>query len=197
MKSCESRRILEALLFSSTVPLHEKDMAAHLDPGTDIRSVLDRLDHEYRQRGIHIEKRGNGLWAMRTAPDLASYMRITHRPKRKLGRAVMEILAICAYHQPITRREIEDIRGVPIASSSFDILLQLEWIKPGGRRKSPGRPVDWVTTDGFLDHFSLQSLDDLPPVDELRQLDLLQRVQEHSPPEETELRNMPGEETEN
>lgn len=173
----DSLRIIEALLFSSTDPLKESSMATHLNKDEDIRLLLEQLQKEYRNRGMHIVRIGKDQWAMRSAPDLARYLRITHQTKRRLSRAVMEILAICAYHQPITRREIEDMRGVAISSSSFDILLRLGWIKPSGRRRCPGRPLNWATTDAFLDHFGLQSLDDLPPVEELQRLDLLSSVE--------------------
>ncbi len=167
-------RLVEALLFASAAPLTEADLAARLGPDTDVRAILARLAERYDGRGVQLVAVGGG-WAFRTAEDLGPHLRLTRETHRKLSRAAIEALAIIAYHQPVTRGEIEEIRGVQLSKGTMDALLEAGWIKPKGRRNSPGRPVTWVTTPGFLDHFGLTSLDDLPGVEELKAAGLLDR----------------------
>ncbi len=136
-------------------------------------ALLARLGEEYGGRGVNLVRVG-GKWALRTAPDLAPYLRRQVEVSRKLSRAAVETLAIIAYHQPVTRAEIEEIRGVSVSRGTLDILLEAGWVRPRGRRRTPGRPATWVTTQGFLEHFGLESLDDLPGVEELKASGLLQ-----------------------
>lgn len=165
-------RLLEAILFAATEPLSEKQLAARMPEGADINGLLQELKDHYANRGVHLlafEDR----WAFRTAPDLASKFHIEKEVVRKLSRAAVETLAIIAYHQPVTRAEIEEIRGVAISKGTLDMLLEIGWIKPKGRRETPGRPVTWATTDAFLEHFGLETCDALPGVEELKAAGLL------------------------
>ncbi len=165
-------RLIEALIFASAEPVSERAMAERLPDGIDLAALLGELEGHYAVRGFHLVRRGQG-WAFRTAPDLAEALRIERDQERKLSRAAVETLAIIAYHQPVTRSEIEEIRGVALSKGTLDTLFAAGWISPKGRRRSPGRPLTWGTTDGFLDHFALSSLDDLPGVKELEAAGLL------------------------
>jgi segregation and condensation protein B len=165
-------RLLEAMLFASTEPLDEEAMAGRVADGGQIRELLTELQSLYRERGVNLHRVGD-RWAFRTAPDLAGKLRIETKVPRKLSRAAVETLSIIAYHQPVTRAEMEDIRGVGQSKGTLDVLLEAGWIRPGRRRKSPGRPVTWVTTEKFLDHFGLESLDNLPGAEELKASGLL------------------------
>ncbi|KJV08921.1 hypothetical protein VZ95_14695 [Elstera litoralis] len=167
-------RVLEAQLFAAATPLTEIDLIVRMPPGADVKARLAELAALYQGRGVELVQLAGG-WAFRTAPDLATALRVTLDVSRKLSRAAVEALAIIAYHQPVTRGEIEEIRGVQLSRGTLDILLESGWIKPKGRRRTPGRPVTWVTTPGFLDHFGLTSLDDLPGVEELKAAGLLDR----------------------
>ena len=167
----EDLRVLEAVLFASAQPLAARDLAAYV-PGGDINKLLRDLAELYSGRGIALRE-ASGRWAFRTAPELACRLAPLTATPRKLPRAVAETLSIIAYHQPVTRAEIEQIRGVATHRGALDMLLELNWIKPGRRRESLGRPVTWVTTPDFLDHFSLSSLSDLPGIDELKATGLL------------------------
>src|SRR6266849_5184217 len=165
-------RLLEAMLFASAEPLDEASLAERLPQGVDVHAALLRLQEEYATRGVHLVRVG-GKWTFRTASDLSWLLSKETVETRKLSRAAVETLAIIAYHQPVTRTEIEDIRGVSTSKGSVDVLLQTGWIRPRGRRKAPGRPVTYGTTDLFLSHFGLDALDDLPGVDELKGSGLL------------------------
>jgi len=168
----EEMRILEAMLFASSEPLDEKTLAARLPDGIEIRPALMALQLDYAARGINLVKVG-GKWTFRTANDLAWLLSRETVEPRKLSRAALETLAIIAYHQPVTRAEIEEIRGVSTSKGSVDVLLQIGWIRPRGRRKAPGRPVTYGTTDQFLSQFSLEALNDLPGLEELKGSGLL------------------------
>jgi segregation and condensation protein B len=166
------KRIVEALLFAAAEPLDAATIQAHLPGGLHAGELLDELVQDYAPRGVRLERRGN-RFALRTAPDLAPYLEREQVQSRRLSRAALETLAIIAYHQPITRAELEEMRGVAVSKGTLDLLLETGWVQPKGRRESPGRPVTWVTTSGFLDHLDLTSLDDLPRIDELVQVGLL------------------------
>ncbi len=175
-KSAEARaeelRLLEAMLFASAEPLDEKDLAARLPQGVDVRAALARLQQDYATRGVNLVRIG-GKWTFRTADDLSWLLSKETIETRKLSRAAIETLAIIAYHQPVTRAEIEDIRGVSTSKGSVDVLLQTGWIRPRGRRKAPGRPVTYGTSEAFLSHFGLDALNDLPGLEELKGSGLL------------------------
>ncbi|HZN28743.1 MAG TPA: SMC-Scp complex subunit ScpB [Xanthobacteraceae bacterium] len=168
----EELRLLEAMLFASAEPVDEKDLAARLPQGVDVRTALSRLQEDYATRGVNLVRIG-GKWTFRTAGDLSWLLSKETVETRKLSRAAIETLAIIAYHQPVTRTEIEEIRGVTTSKGSVDVLLQTGWIRPRGRRKAPGRPVTYGTSDAFLSHFGLDALGDLPGLDELKGSGLL------------------------
>ncbi len=168
----EVLRLLEAILFASDQPLPEAALAERLPAEVDVGEALRALASQYAPRGVNLVKRGEG-WAFRTAPDLAAQLRVETNVGRKLSRAALETLAIIAYHQPVTRAEVEEVRGVALSKGTMDLLFEAGWIRPKGRRRTPGRPVTWVTTQGFLDHFGLESLEDLPGVEELKAAGLL------------------------
>ncbi|MDC0987524.1 SMC-Scp complex subunit ScpB [Alphaproteobacteria bacterium] len=189
----ELLRILEAMLFASHAPLSEKDLAVLLPEGANIVGMLDELKAQFANRGVHLTPVGTG-WAFRTAPDLAAYMEIEKSVVRRLSRAAVETLAIVAYHQPVTRAEIEEIRGVSLSRGTLDILLEAGWIRPRGRRQVPGKPITWGTSDAFLDHFGLQSLSALPGVEELKAAGLLDKRQSWSPIMEIEAGDVDAEE---
>ncbi len=176
MNQTETRnlRLLEAILFASSDPLSEAALGDRLPEEADIEALLGELRATYAERGVNLTNRGKG-WAFRTAPDLGTLLRKERVVTRKLARASVETLAIIAYHQPVTRAEIEDIRGVGLSKGTLDGLFEAGWIRPKGRRRTPGRPVTWGTTDGFLDHFALHSLDDLPGTEELKAAGLLDK----------------------
>ena len=165
-------RLLEAILFASTEPLGEKDLAGRMPEGADINGLLQELKDHYANRGVHLlafEDR----WAFRTASDLAPKFHIEREVVRKMSRAAVETLAIIAYHQPVTRAEIEEIRGVVTSKGTLDVLLETGWIKLRGRRRAPGRPVTYGTTEQFLGHFGFDSIQDLPGLSELKGAGLL------------------------
>jgi segregation and condensation protein B len=168
----EELRLMEAMLFASAEPLDEKSLAARLPEGIDIPAALLRLQEEYATRGVNLV-RINGKWTFRTAADLSWLLSKETTEARKLSRAAIETLAIIAYHQPVTRAEIEDIRGVTTSKGSVDVLLETGWIRPRGRRKTPGRPVTYGTSEAFLSHFGLDAVGDLPGLDELKGSGLL------------------------
>lgn len=160
-------RILEALLFASPEPLSPRDLREVLPAGADLGAALHTLRQLYDGRGVHLVE-VDGRFAFRTAPELSSYLERCRREERKLSRAGLETLAIIAYHQPVTRAEIENIRGVATSKGTLDVLLELGWIRPGQRRDIPGRPLTWVTSPAFLDHFGLEKLGDLPGMEDLK-----------------------------
>jgi segregation and condensation protein B len=170
-------RLVEALLFAATAPLDEAFLARHFDEAADVRVLLHELSENYAGRGVNLVRFAGG-WAFRTAPDLAAKLRIERAVVRKLSRAAVETLAVIAYHQPVTRAEIDEIRGVALGKGTIDTLMEAGWVRPRGRRASPGRPLLWVTTTDFLLHFGLDSLNELPGVDELRAAGLLDRTPE-------------------
>ena len=169
----EELRILEALLFAAEEPLDEKALAARLPAGIDVRALLLELQADYAARGVNLVRVG-GKWSLRTANDLAWLLTRESVVSRKLSRAAIETLAIVAYHQPVTRAEIEEIRGVSTSRGTLDVLLETGWIRLRGRRKAPGRPVTYGTTDAFLSHFGLDALGDLPGLDELKGAGLIE-----------------------
>lgn len=168
----ERIRILEAVLFASAEPRTPAELARHLPADADVEDLLGELQVLYGNRGVELRRIGNG-WAFRTARDLAGKLNIERTVTRKLSRAAVETLAVVAYHQPVTRAEIEEIRGVGLSKGTLDTLLEAEWIRPLGRRQSPGRPVTWGTTQAFLDHFGLSKIGDLPGLQELKAAGLI------------------------
>ena len=165
-------RLIEALLFAAAEPLSEEALARHLDEAADVTGLLREVAESYAGRGVNLVRLAGG-WAFRTAPDLAPKLRIERPVARKLSRAAVETLAVIAYHQPVTRAEVEEIRGVALGKGTIDTLMEAGWVRPKGRRAGPGRPLLWVTTPGFLVHFGLDSLSELPGVDELHAAGLL------------------------
>ncbi|SIO14284.1 condensin subunit ScpB [Rhodovulum sp. ES.010] len=168
----EQERMVEAILFASAEPLRVAELNARMPHGCDAAEALTHLKRRYEGRGVRLVRVGES-WAFRTAPDLGFLMQKETVETRKLSRAAIETLAIVAYHQPVTRAEIEEIRGVSVSRGTVDQLLELEWIRFGRRRVTPGRPVTYVVTEEFLDHFGLESARDLPGLKELRAAGLL------------------------
>ena len=168
----EHLRIIEALLFAATQPLDEKTLKARLPEDVDLRATLPALQAEYASRGVNLVRIG-GKWSFRTATDLSWLLTKEAVVPKKLSRAAVETLAVIAYHQPVTRAEVEDIRGVVMSRGTFDVLMETGWIRPRGRRKVPGRPITYGTTEAFLSHFGLETLDGLPGLDELKGSGLL------------------------
>jgi segregation and condensation protein B len=168
----QDMRLLEALLFAAAQPLDEVMLATRLPEGTDVAGLLAELAETYRNRGVTLEKVAGG-WTFRTAADLAPRLMLERLVSRKLSRAAIETLAIIAYHQPVTRTEIEEIRGVIVNRGILDTLMESGWIRPKGHKQTPGRPATWVTTPEFLVHFGLDGLADLPGIDELKAAGLL------------------------
>jgi segregation and condensation protein B len=168
----EELRLLEALLFASAEPIDEATLRERLPDGVDVPAALARLQAEYAPRGVNLV-RVAGKWAFRTATDLNWLLSREQVTPRRLSRAAVETLAIVAYHQPVTRAEIEDIRGVTMSKGTLDVLLETGWIRMRGRRKAPGRPITYGTTEAFLAHFGLDALSDMPGIDELKGAGLL------------------------
>ena len=172
MKRDEELRLVEAILFAAAEPVSETAIARRLGEDADVVGLLNTLADRYATRGVNVVKVGD-KWTLRTAPDLAPRLKFETQVPRKLSRAAVETMAIVAYHQPVTRAEIEEIRGVVISRGTLESLMEAGWIKPGRRREVPGRPGTWVTTDTFLSHFGLERLEDLPGMSELRAAGLL------------------------
>ncbi len=168
----EKLRIVEALLFAATEPLDVKTLAAQLPAGEDVAALLVILQERYQPRGVNL-MRVAGKWAFRTAADLAYLLERQSQEERRLSKAALETLAIIAYHQPVTRAEIEEIRGVVISKGTLDVLLETGWVRLRGRRRAPGRPITYGTTDRFLEQFGFDSIADLPGLSELKGLGLL------------------------
>ena len=169
----EQERMIEAVLFASAEPVTLKDLEARMPHGCDAAEAMAHLRRRYERRGVQVMKIGDA-YALRTAADLGYLMQKETVEVRKLSRAAIETLAIIAYHQPVTRAEIEEIRGVSVSRGTVDQLLELEWIRLGRRKMTPGRPVTFVVTQGFLDHFGLENARDLPGLKELRSAGLLE-----------------------
>ena len=168
----EQERMVEAVLFASAAPMSLREIAARLPAGCDAAEALQSLRARYQGRGVELTRVGDA-WAFRTAGDLGFLMQESTVESRRLSRAATETLAIIAYHQPVTRAEIEEIRGVAVSRGTLDQLIEMEWVRIGRRRQTPGRPVTFVVTESFLDHFGLESARDLPGLAELRASGLL------------------------
>jgi segregation and condensation protein B len=172
----EPARIIEAILFAAEEPLSLAALAAHAGEGVDVRAALKALVEDYAGRGVELVERG-GRWHFQTAPDLAHVLRRTREEPRRLSRAAVETLAIIAYHEPVSRAEIEAVRGVQTSKGTIDVLMEAGWIRPAGRREVPGRPIVYATTAEFLDHFGLANRRDLPGIDDLAAAGLLEPVE--------------------
>lgn len=168
----EAVRMAEAIIFASASPVSERQLAQRLPEGVDIKAAMAELQRIYERRGVNLVRIVDA-WAFRTAGDLAFLMSRDTVQQKKLSRAALEVLSVIAYHQPVTRAEIEDIRGVETSKGTLDTLMETEWVRMRGRRKTPGRPVTYGTTEGFLDHFGLEEIRDLPGIEELKGAGLL------------------------
>jgi len=166
-------RIIEALIFASPEPVSERAIQSRLPDDVDLSALLIKLQTHYESRGVNLVRAGKS-WAFRTAQDVSELLNKEVDVGRAPSRAAIETLAICAYHQPVTRAEIEEIRGVSLSKGTLDLLFEANWIKPRGRRQTPGRPVTWGTTDAFLDHFGLNDIRDLPGMEDLKAAGLLE-----------------------
>jgi segregation and condensation protein B len=168
----ETARMAEAIVFASAGPVSDAALAERLPEGSNIQATMLHLQQIYAKRGVNLVRVGDS-WAFRTAGDLAFLMSRDQLSQKKLSRAALEVLAIIAYHQPVSRADIEEIRGVETSKGTIDLLLETEWIRLRGRRRTPGRPVTYGTTEGFLDHFQLETVRDLPGIEELKGAGLL------------------------
>ena len=168
----EPERQVEAILFAAEEPLDIESIVARMKKKADVLKILESLEKQYKGRGINLVCIAN-KWSFRTAANLSKLMNLQIPTQKKLSKAAIETLVIIVYHQPVTRSEIEEIRGVSFASGTLEILLELEWVKPSGRKNVPGKPIQYVTTDEFLSHFNLKKLTDLPNVEELTSAGLI------------------------
>ena len=168
-------RAVEAAVFAAAEPLGADDIAAHVADGIDVAAALAELQDHYAGRGVNLVERG-GRWHFQTAADLAHILRREREEPRRLSRAAVETLAIIAYHEPVSRAEIEAIRGVQISKGTLDVLMEAGWVRPAGRREAPGRPLTYATTQAFLQHFGLASRRDLPGIDDLKAAGLLDPI---------------------
>jgi len=175
MNKSRDLKILEAVLFASTEPVLENDLKEKIVNKNKVYLLLKELQNLYSDRGVNLIKTGKS-WSFRTSPEFSKELIIFKKQKRKLSRAALETLAIIAYHQPITRPEIEEIRGVQMGRGSIDNLMEIGWINPRGRRNAPGRPTTWSTTDIFLEHFGIVNIDNLPNKEELKASGFLEKV---------------------
>ena len=171
-KKSKIEREIEAIIFAADEPLDIETIERRIDTSKDIKKILLKLQEEYSNRGINLVCIRN-KWIFRTAIDLSKLMSLQKSTQRKLSKATIETLSIIVYHQPVTRSEIEDIRGVAFATNTLEILLELDWIKPSGRKNVPGKPIQYITTENFLNHFNIQKLSDLPTIDELSSAGLI------------------------
>ena len=169
----DNLRVLEALLFAASEPLDAESMKARLPKGSNLNKLLSLLKAQYENRGINLVKTRN-KWSFKTAQDLSSMMKKEKIVQRKLSKAATETLSIIAYHQPVTRAEVEDIRGVHFSPGTLDVLMELNWVRPIGRKKVPGRPIIYGTTERFLEYFQLEQVSDLPGLEELKAAGLLE-----------------------
>ena len=172
-KKSKLEREVEAIIFAAEEPLDVETIEKRVGTRTDIRKILENLQKEYSGRGINlvcVSKK----WVFRTAVDLSKLMSLQKSQQRKLSKATIETLSIIVYHQPVTRSEIEEIRGVAFASNTLEILLELDWVKPAGRKDVPGKPIQYATTENFLNHFNIKQLSDLPTIDELTSAGLIE-----------------------
>ncbi len=167
-------KVLEALIFASAMPVPVSVLKDRMPEDADLDALLAELGKFYEGRGVNLVQVGKG-WAFRTDPDIAQALMVDRTVSRKLSRAAVETLAICAYHQPVTRAEIEEIRGVGLSKGTMDVLFEAGWIRPRGRRQTPGKPVTWGTTESFLDQFGMESIDDLPGMDDLKAAGLIDK----------------------
>ena len=174
MINSKDHRLIEALIFGSTEPVSEKDILEKISDKSLLNKILNDLQNFYKERGVNLIRTGN-MWSFRTSDDLSNELTIFKTQKRKLSKAAIEVLSIIAYHQPITRAEIENIRGVQMGRGTIDILIEIGWIKPKGRKNTPGRPLLWATTEQFLEHFSLEDIKHLPGIDELKESGFLDK----------------------
>ena len=165
--------VLEALLFAASEPLDAESMKARIPKGSNLNKLLSLLKAQYENRGVNLVKTGN-KWSFKTAQDLSSMMKKEKIVQRKLSKAATETLSIIAYHQPVTRAEVEDIRGVHFSPGTLDVLMELNWVRPIGRKKVPGRPIIYGTTERFLEYFQLEQVSDLPGLEELKAAGLLE-----------------------
>ena len=171
-ETLEAERQVEAILFAAEEPLDLKSIQTRLDVKANVPKILQSLENQYKNRGINLICIAN-KWSFRTPSNLSKLMNLQKSTQKKLSKAAIETLAIIVYHQPVTRSEIESIRGVSFATGTLEILLELNWVRPSGRKNVPGRPIQYVTTDEFLSHFNLQKLSDLPNVEELTSAGLI------------------------
>ena len=171
----DAERAVEATLFAASEPMTPMEISAYVGPSVDVKAALMGLSAHYAGRGINLVERG-GRWHFQTAADLAHILRREREESRKLSRAGIETLAIIAYHEPVSRAEIEAIRGVQISKGTLDVLMEAGWVRPAGRRETPGRPLTFATTPGFLAHFGLETRRDLPGIDDLKAAGLLDPV---------------------
>ncbi|HEY0111768.1 MAG TPA: SMC-Scp complex subunit ScpB [Allosphingosinicella sp.] len=171
----DGMRAVEAALFAAEEPMSAEDIAAHVGEGVDVKAALGELEAHYAGRGVNLVERGK-RWHFQTAADLAHILRRERDETRRLSRAAVETLAIIAYHEPVSRAEIEAIRGVQISKGTLDVLMEAGWVRPAGRREVPGRPLIYATTQSFLAHFGLQSRRDLPGIDDLKAAGLLDPI---------------------
>ena len=172
-KKSKLEREVEAIIFAAEEPLDVETIEKRVGTRTDIRKILENLQKEYSGRGINlvcVSKK----WVFRTAVDLSKLMSLQKSQQRKLSKATIETLAIIVYHQPVTRSEIEEVRGVAFATNTLEILLELDWVKPAGRKNVPGKPIQYATTENFLNHFNIKELSDLPTIDELTSAGLIE-----------------------
>ena len=169
----DNLRVLEALLFAASEPLDAESMKARLPKGSNLNKLLSLLKAQYENRGVNLVKTGN-KWSFKTAQDLSSMMKKEKIVQRKLSKAATETLSIIAYHKPVTRAEVEDIRGVHFSPGTLDVLMELNWVRPIGRKKVPGRPIIYGTTERFLEYFQLEQVSDLPGLEELKAAGLLE-----------------------